>query len=113
MELNLYQYKAREFALDSAYDPNYLFPGLAAEAGEVCGKYAKLIRDVDQKSLSSNRENVIFINNIEKELGDVLWFVALIGDYYGITLNDIGHGNITKLTKRKEANTITGSGDER
>lgn len=112
MELNLYQYKAREFVLPSSYSGSYLFPGLAAEAGEVCGKYAKYIRD--SYGIADNKEDYAeFKEDIKKELGDVLWFVALLGDFYGFTLNDIGHANIDKLNARKEKGTIQGSGDNR
>jgi NTP pyrophosphatase (non-canonical NTP hydrolase) len=112
MELNLYQYKAREFILPSAYSGSYLFPGLAAEAGEVCGKYAKYIRDSYGVADSDAFYNT-FKDDVQKELGDVLWFVAMLGDFYGFTLNDIGHANIAKLQARKEKGTIQGSGDNR
>lgn len=44
MTINEYQKKAHEFA---KYGEDTMYPvlGLAEEAGEVAGKYAKLIRD--------------------------------------------------------------------
>lgn len=105
--LDDYQEEADGTALESARDLNYLIPGLVAEAGEVAGKYAKAVRD-DGGFVSVEREDAII-----KELGDVLWFVALIATHLDVDLSEIATQNIEKLTSRKERGVIGGDGDNR
>ena len=100
-----YQAQTYGFMLDSSKNTQYLFTGLAGEVGEVCSLYAKAVRD------GTAPEEYYF--KLEKELGDVLFFVAQIGSYYGMSLQDIAEQNIAKLTARKAKGTIQGSGDAR
>lgn len=87
----------------------YAYPamGLAEEAGEVAGKFAKAIRD-EAGVISEERKEAI-----KKELGDVCWFVAELSTLMGFSLEDVMQSNITKLTSRKERNVLHGSGDNR
>lgn len=89
--------------LESA-DSAYAILGLAGEVGEVYSLAAKAIRD---------GKKFDYDQNIKKELGDVLWFVAAIAADNGFTLEDVAQSNINKLFKRKEAGTLQGSGDNR
>lgn len=101
--LNSYQAEAMNFRLDSANELYALF-GLAGEVGELCGLMAKAIRDgrkVDHEF------------QFKKELGDILWFVAAVAADNGWSLEDVASSNIYKLSSRKEAGTIQGSGDDR
>jgi NTP pyrophosphatase (non-canonical NTP hydrolase) len=50
---------------------------------------------------------------ISEELGDVLWYAAMLSTEIGVQLNDVAEGVLTKLEKRMEAGTIKGSGDIR
>jgi NTP pyrophosphatase (non-canonical NTP hydrolase) len=103
--MNNYQSKAFESMLPKAYQTNYLIPGLVAEAGEVAGVFAKWVRDGgDYEALRVN---------MKKELGDVLWFVAMTARYFGYTLEEVAEGNIEKLQSRKERGVLSGSGDNR
>ena len=102
MLFNEYQEKAMEFRLDTA-NHVYALTGLVGEIGELYGYLAKAIRD----------NGAISDEYIEKELGDILWFVAAIADDYSMCLDDLATKNIAKLTKRKQAGTIKGSGDDR
>lgn len=98
-----YQLKAWSFAKPSARTTQYLLPGLAGEVGELCSLVAKNIRDggmMDYKAM-------------EKELGDILWFVSTIAFFHGISLADVARTNIDKLESRKQRGTIGGFGDER
>jgi NTP pyrophosphatase (non-canonical NTP hydrolase) len=52
-------------------------------------------------------------NDMMKELGDCLWFVASIAKLYDVKLSDIARMNIDKLEGRKQRGTIGGSGDDR
>ena len=104
MNFDEYQKTSFDFALSSAKNSQYLFAGLAGEAGELCSLYAKSVRD----GLSDT-----FTDNVKKELGDVLWFVAVIAHYHGLSLQDVAQANVDKLQSRKERNVISGSGDNR
>lgn len=90
---------------DTAKGLAYLIPGLAAEAGEVAGKYAKIIRD--------GGESELFELSVAQELGDVLWFVDRIAANLGYTVSDIQQLNVNKLLSRQRRGTIEGSGDNR
>jgi NTP pyrophosphatase (non-canonical NTP hydrolase) len=81
--------------------------GLADEAGEVQSIFKKWIRDqgADFDKLD--------INNVKKEMGDVLWYIAVIAHDLGIPLNDLAETNIEKLSSRLDRGKITGSGDDR
>jgi NTP pyrophosphatase (non-canonical NTP hydrolase) len=80
----------------------YLALGLTSEAGEVAGKVKKLIRDGkgDKKAIAS-------------EIGDVLWYCAMLARETEVPLNDIMKDNLKKLHGRKERGTLAGSGDNR
>lgn len=89
----------------------YLIPGLAAEAGEVAGKFAKAVRDDGMGytlGFTDDRED-----QIVSEVGDVLWFLAVIADELGYRLEEIAEMNVEKLAARKAKGTISGSGDNR
>lgn len=71
MTFEEYQKEAVSFRTDTADNEEYLTLGLIAEVGEAADKLAKRVRDGvwDEKA---------FI----KELGDILWFVANLAEYY-------------------------------
>lgn len=50
---------------------------------------------------------------IAKELGDVLWYVAAICHELCLDMSAVAQGNIVKLAARKTRGTLTGSGDDR
>ena len=80
----------------------YLSLGLVSEAGEVAGKVKKLIRD-----------GVYDQGGMIKEIGDVFWYAVRLCDAVGYSPTDALTINMSKLSKRKEAGTISGNGDER
>lgn len=98
-----YQGKAAEFA---SYG-NWLYPflGLAEEAGEVVGKIAKSMRG--DHSLEDKKEEII------KELGDVMWMIALCCCELNVSLEAVQIKNIEKLEDRKRRGVIQGDGDNR
>lgn len=105
MNFNEYQESVLAFRLPRA-DPMYAVLGLAGEAGEVCGAVAKGIRDgiLDEDA---------FGDNLMKELGDVLWFIAAIADDLNLTLEQVAQCNYDKLASRAERGALGGSGDNR
>lgn len=64
--------------------------GLTGEAGEV----ADCIKKYMFHGHDLNREDIL------KELGDVLWYVALICDTLDTTMDEVMEKNIDKLLKR-------------
>lgn len=109
MTFEEYQKRALQTARYPDIGNNFIYPtlGLAGEAGEVAEKIKKVIRDhggiVDELKKQE----------ITKELGDVLWYVAQIATELGIPLEDVASGNIMKLLSRMERNVLGGSGDNR
>lgn len=108
MTLNEYQDAANKFvAFPDTYTITYPALGLASEAGEVCDKIKKAIRDRHSLSFAELPDMVA------PELGDVLWYVAVLASNLGLELEDLARGNIDKLTSRKDRGKIGGSGDDR
>lgn len=100
-----YQKKAKETAIfpaDKALE--YLSLGLVGEAGEVANKVKKLIRD--KKVLHNTTV-------ISSEIGDVLWYCAMLADYLDVNLGKIMDDNLDKLKSRKQRGTLGGTGDNR
>ncbi|HBU27492.1 TPA: hypothetical protein DEB00_00025, partial [Candidatus Uhrbacteria bacterium] len=48
-----------------------------------------------------------------KELGDVLWYIANLATEFNISLDDLADRNIQKLLSRKDRGVLHGSGDNR
>ena len=107
-DLDMYQ----KVALTTAIYPReqaIIYPtlGLTGEAGEVANKVKKIIRDGSDKNDDS------LVSEIKSEIGDCLWYIAVLADDIGCKLSDIANANLIKLANRKEKGTIHGSGDKR
>ncbi|MFA6376389.1 MAG: nucleoside triphosphate pyrophosphohydrolase family protein [Candidatus Paceibacterota bacterium] len=109
MEFNEYQKMARTTAIYSGAGKNFIYPvlGLCGESGEVAEKIKKIIRDGG--GIVSEEQK----RELEKELGDVLWYVANLGVELGLDMDDIASKNIAKLKSRQERGVLHGSGDNR
>ena len=86
----------------------YLALGMTSEAGEVAGKVKKLIRDGEDVEGFEMKKIAI-----ASEIGDVLWYCAMMAKEVGVPLNTIMQENLKKLHGRKERGTLSGSGDTR
>lgn len=104
--LNNYQKQAKTFAIYPS-DMKVAYPalGLAGEAGEVCDKVKKIYRD--------DKTDAKFLGDIAKEIGDVLWYCAVLADDLGFSLQQVAEMNIYKLQSRRATGKIQGSGDDR
>ncbi|MFZ2390757.1 MAG: nucleoside triphosphate pyrophosphohydrolase family protein [Minisyncoccales bacterium] len=109
MTFQEYQEEARKTAIYPNKDNNFIYPtlGLAGEAGEVAEKIKKVIRDGNGIVSEEKKEE------ITKELGDVLWYVANLAKELGVTLEDVAQKNLLKLQSRQQRNELHGSGDNR
>ena len=106
MNFNEYQKLARSTAVyPEEHKVVYPALGLCGETGEVADKIKKTIRG------DSSLVNVT--GSIADELGDVLWYLAILADDLGIPLEDIAHWNVDKLQRRMKNNKIRGDGDNR
>lgn len=103
MNFNDYQAEALSFRLPSA-DELYANLNIAGEVGELLGLMAKARRD---------GRGHLYDLYVKKELGDILWHVAAIAADHGLTLEEVAQSNIWKLSARKDAGTLQGSGDDR
>jgi len=96
-----------ELRIKESLEWDYPSHGLTEEAGEVAGKFAKIIRD--KGGAISNEDKLA----ISKELGDCLWMIAEICSVLDLSLSEVMELNIKKLEDRKARNVISGSGDNR
>lgn len=81
----------------------YLALGLNGESGEVAELVKKWYRDDTHPSPAQ----------LEKELGDVLWYVSQLANCFNLDLATILIKNRDKLIDRQNRNKIKGSGDNR
>ncbi len=109
MTFDEYQENASSTAIYPNRGNNITYPvlGLAGETGEVAEKTKKLIRD--KNGIITDE----FKDDIKKELGDVLWYIAAVASELDLAMSDIAQTNIDKLFSRQKRNKIQGSGDDR
>jgi len=81
--------------------------GVAGEAGEVVEKWKKIVAYKEGKVSDED------LADLAKELGDVVWYIAVMADSLGLSFDDIMQRNVKKLQDRKQRGVITGAGDNR
>ena len=81
--------------------------GLVGETGEIAEKFKKIYRDQHGQIKPEQ------VEDMKKELGDVLWYLAVLAEYLGIPLSEIAEKNIAKLQDRQNRGVVGGSGDNR
>lgn len=109
MTFDEYQKDAKRTAKYPSIQESWVYPtlGLVSEAGEVAGKVKKVFRDHGGKLTDAQRED------LQKEVGDVLWYVAAVCTELGFSLDETAQKNLDKLTSRMDRGTIGGNGDNR
>lgn len=103
LSFNYYQQQIRPLILTHGQDrlmENTL--GLVGEAGEVAEKVKKNVRD-----------GFIDVDDLMKELGDVLFYIAALADFFDRDLGPIANDNLDKLYDRKKRGKLQGNGDNR
>jgi NTP pyrophosphatase (non-canonical NTP hydrolase) len=113
MDFDEYQRECRKTDVGTAaqdcLEPGWLYYilGCNGEMGELTEKVKKFFRDRDGMVDSQ------FIDDITKEMGDVLWYMARLADQFDIGFSHIAETNITKLLSRLERDKLHGNGDDR
>lgn len=110
MTLNEYQQKALTTALCSGDDFKDLVHwvlGMTGEAGEVAEKLKKIIRDKNAILNEQDKQELI------KEMGDVMWYLAVLSDHLGYEFEAVAKANSDKLQSRQSRNKLRGDGDNR
>jgi NTP pyrophosphatase (non-canonical NTP hydrolase) len=109
MDLNEYQRGALRTAAPRGKKNEllHLVLGLVGESGEIAEKFKKWVRDLGSDETRIDRAD------IAKELGDVLWYLAVLADYLDLSLDDIAAANLAKLASRQDRGVLGGSGDNR
>jgi len=66
--------------------------GIAGELGTLATAYKKFLRDGPAYRL--------YKSNVQEELGDLLWYLAVLADKFDLNLDDIAHSNLGKVRAR-------------
>lgn len=109
MDCDDYQRAAMRTARDKDAPDEFmhLVLGLVGEAGEIAEKVKKLVRDENSDLERLDRDAMA------AELGDVLWYTAVLANFLDLSLNGVAQQNIDKLADRKRRAVLGGSGDDR
>jgi len=110
MTLDEYQKKALTTVISSDNEFRDLLHwvlGINGEAGEIAEKVKKIIRDKDGKVSEKDKEEMA------KEVGDVLWYLAVFAHHLGVPFEKIARQNLDKLQSRKARGVLGGTGDNR
>ena len=109
MECDDYQRAALRTARDKDAPDEFmhLVLGLVGEAGEIAEKVKKLVRDHDSDLAMLDRDDMA------AELGDVLWYAAVLASFLGLSLDDVARRNLDKLADRQRRAALGRSGDNR
>jgi NTP pyrophosphatase (non-canonical NTP hydrolase) len=110
MDFDEYQKIALTTAInhpDDLMDKTIWAMGIAGEAGEVIEKWKKIVAYKDGIVTPEDRDE------LAKELGDVVWYVAVMAQSLGLSFDDVMQRNVTKLADRKKRGVTKGKGDNR
>jgi len=66
--------------------------GLAGELGTLCATYKKYLRDGKNYKLKDS--------HIREELGDILWYLAIVADGFNLSLDEVAETNLKKTAGR-------------
>lgn len=110
MTFDEYQQLALKTALtypEDLMDKTIWVMGIAGEAGEVVEKWKKIVAYKDGVISDEDR------SLLKKEIGDVVWYIAVFANSLGMTFEEVMQLNIDKLADRQKRNVIKGQGDVR
>ncbi|MFO0920820.1 MAG: nucleoside triphosphate pyrophosphohydrolase family protein [Candidatus Saccharimonadales bacterium] len=110
MTFDEYQKRALTTAIfnpDPIMDKTIFAMGISGEAGEFLEKWKKIVAYKEGQITDEDK------NELKKELGDVVWYVALMSHSLGLSFDDVMELNLSKLADRKRRGVQKGAGDNR
>lgn len=122
LQFKQYEELIDETAIYPARGNNLMYPllKLCGEVGEIHEKLGKHLRDGENAGMGSMINTMMgigfdneFREELLKEVGDVLWYLAAISYELDSSLEEVAFKNIDKLQSRKDRGKIKGSGDNR
>ena len=90
MDFNTYQTEAAKTVSENGFDLRNAALGLCGEAGE----FADLVKKFTYQGHDFDKEH------LKRELGDIMWYMALAATIIGCDLEDVAETNIAKLRTR-------------
>ena len=104
LTMDTYQQQAKATAVyPEVKADQYLIAGLAGEVGELASIFAKHWRG----------DGDLNHDHAKAELGDILWFVAMLTEWLDTDLSEVAQGNLDKLADRANRGKLKGNGDNR
>lgn len=94
---------------DLRTDALHMAFGLAEEAGEVAGKFKRVLRGDPGADMSDPQ----WLASVSGEIGDTLWYVVALADTLGLSMDDVAAQLLEKTRSRKARGVLLGSGDSR
>lgn len=99
-----------EAGLGTEREVNYLLHGFAGEAGETNNKFKKFLCG-SQVTLDANRKIRLSLSSeqiwiLTDEIGDTLWYMALLCKALGTPIHEVAKQNVRKLLQRKDEGTL-------
>lgn len=110
MTFDEYQKQALKTAIfnpDPLMDKTIFAMGISGEAGEVIEKWKKIVAYKGGVVTEDDKQE------LKKELGDVVWYIALLAHSLDISFNEVIELNLSKLADRKKRGVQKGAGDNR
>ena len=110
MTFDEYQKKALTTVISEGNEFNDLLHwvlGINGESGEIAEKVKKIIRDKGGKVSEEDKRE------LGREIGDVLWYLAVFAHHLGIKFDSVAADNLHKLADRQQRGRLQGSGDHR
>lgn len=110
MTFDEYQKKAlttAAFHPDPLMDKTIWVLGIAGESSEVAEKWKKIVAYREGKITDDDKAE------LSKELGDIIWYIALLAHTLDLSFEEIANANLKKLADRKKRGVIAGTGDNR
>lgn len=104
MELSDFQEECKR-THDSNAKLEWIALGIAGEAGEVADAVKKAVW---HKVTEIKGKDVLSF--IEEEMGDVLFYLAMLATYLGLNLDTVARKNIEKLAERYPEGFVYGGG---
>ena len=90
MDFNTYQTEAAKTVSENGFDLRIASLGLCGEAGE----FADLVKKSTYQGHDLDKEH------LKRELGDIMWYMALAATIIDCDLEDVAETNIAKLRAR-------------